>query len=331
MSRWAPAAAPRQTSCSTDALSPPYPFVVTRRGWLLFATMGVIWGVPYLLIKVAIADLSPASLVFLRTATGALALLPLAMSRASIAPLRAHWRWVLLYTVVEVAIPWMLLSDAERHISSSLAGLLIAAVPFIGALLALLTGGDDRLDARRVGGLLVGFVGVATLVGFDLSAGNLGAVAEIAVVTVGYALGPMIIARRLGGVPAVGVVTASLVLTAIGYAPVGLLQLPHHAPSTQVVLAVAGLGVVCTALAFLLFFALIAEVGPVRATVITYVNPAVALALGVVVLREPFTAATALGFVLILLGSFLATSRPSTSPGPRRTKDGEMAPTTGVP
>jgi drug/metabolite transporter (DMT)-like permease len=303
---------------------------VTRRGWLLFAAMGVIWGVPYLLIKVAVADLSPASLVFLRTATGVLVLLPIAAARGSIAPLRGHWRWVLAYTIVEVAVPWLLLSDAERHISSSLAGLLIAAVPFIGALLVLVTGGDDRLDSRRVIGLLVGFFGVATLVGFDLSGGSLGAVGEIAVVTVGYALGPMIIARRLRGVPAVGVVAASLVLTAIVYAPVGVLQLPRHAPSLQVVLAVAGLGVVCTALAFLLFFALIAEVGPVRATVITYVNPAVALTLGVAVLGEPFTVATALGFALILLGSYLATSRSSTTRR-RRSQDVDMAQTAGVP
>jgi len=303
---------------------------MTRRGWLLFLVMGVIWGVPYLLIKVAVADLSPASLVFLRTATGVLVLLPIAAARGSIAPLRGHRRWVLAYTVVEVAVPWMLLSDAERHISSSLAGLLIAAVPFIGALLVLVTGGDDRLDSRRLAGLLVGFFGVATLVGFDLSGGSLGAVGEIAVVTVGYALGPMIIARRLRGVPAVGVVAASLVLTAIVYAPVGVLQLPRHAPSLQVVLAVAGLGVVCTALAFLLFFALIAEVGPVRATVITYVNPAVALTLGVAVLGEPFTVATGLGFALILLGSYLATSRSSTTRR-RRSQDVDMAQTAGVP
>ncbi len=204
---------------------------MTRRGWLLFGAMGVIWGVPYLLIKVAVADLSPASLVLLRTVTGALVLLPIALRRDSIRPLRPYWRWVLLYTVVEVAIPWMLLSDAERHISSSLAGLLIAAVPFVGAVLSQVTGGDDRFDARRLAGLLVGFVGVAALVGFDLSGGNLSAVGEIAVVTVGYALGPMIIARRLRGVSAVGVVTASLALTAVGYAPVGVLQLPAHAPS----------------------------------------------------------------------------------------------------
>jgi len=203
-------------------------------------------------------------------------------------------------------------------------------VPFIGALLALLTGAEDRLDARRVGGLLVGFLGVATLVGFDLSGGSLGAVAEIAVVTIGYALGPMIIAHRLRDVPAVGVVTASLVLTAIGYAPAGVLQLPHHAPSVQVILAVAALGLVCTAVAFLLFFALIAEVGPIRATVITYVNPAVALGLGVVVLGEAFTAATAAGFALILLGSFLATGRTG-QPGPQRQVPDEAMAATGVP
>jgi len=119
---------------------------VTRRGWILFGVMGVIWGIPYLLIKVAVGELSPASLVFLRTTTGALVLLPIAARRGAIAPLLAHWRWLLVYTVIEVAIPWMLLSDAETHISSSLAGLLVAAVPFVGALLALLTGGDDRLE-----------------------------------------------------------------------------------------------------------------------------------------------------------------------------------------
>ena len=305
---------------------------MTRRGWVLFATMGVIWGVPYLLIKVAVADLSPASLVLLRTATGAVLLVPLAAARGALAPLRPHWRWVLVYTVVEVAVPWMLLSDAERHVSSSLAGLLVAAVPFMGALIAL-TGGDDRVDVRRSLGLLVGFVGVATLVGFDLSGGSLGAVGEIAVVTVGYALGPVIIVRRLRGVPAVGVVAASLVLTAIVYAPIGILQLPSHAPSVRVVLAVAGLGVVCTAVAFLLFFELIAEVGPVRATVITYVNPAVALGLGVLVLGETFTAATAAGFVLILAGSVLATRRAPVAAAQRRRREpaDQVTPYAGVP
>jgi drug/metabolite transporter (DMT)-like permease len=306
---------------------------VTRRGWVLFLVMGVVWGVPYLLIKVAVADFTPASLVFLRTATGALLLLPLAARRVAVRPLLAHWRWLLVYTVVEVAVPWMLLSQAETHISSSLAGLLVAAVPFVGALIVLVSGGDDRVDARRTLGLVVGFVGVAALVGFDLSGGNLGAVGEIAIVTVGYAIGPMIISRRLRGLPPVGVVVVSLVLTALAYAPVGVVQLPGHAPALKAVLAVAALGLVCTAIAFILFFELIAEVGPIRATVITYVNPAVALALGVLILGEPFTAGAGVGFVLILAGSVLATRRTSAGPRTRRRelRDAELtAPTAGV-
>jgi len=284
---------------------------VTRRGWLLFAAMAVIWGIPYLLIKIAVGELTPVTLVFLRTAVGAALLLPIAAARGGLRPLLPHWRWILAYTVVEVSLPWLLLSDAERRLSSSLTGLLIAAVPLIGALLTRLTRGDDRLDFRRVIGLLVGLVGVAALVGFDVSFRDLGAVGEIALVAVGYAAGPIIVSRRLPGAPAVGVVAASLVLTALAYAPLALRQLPPALPSPRVLLALSVLAVVCTALAFLLFFALIGEVGPVRATVITYFNPAVALLLGVTLLQEPFTLGTVVGFALILLGSFLATRRAS--------------------
>jgi drug/metabolite transporter (DMT)-like permease len=282
---------------------------VTRRGWLLFAAMGLIWGIPYLLIKIAVAEVTPASLVFLRTAIGALVLVPVAAFRDSLRPLLPQWRWLLAYTAIEVAIPWFLLSDAERHISSSFAGLLVAAVPFVGALLAWLTGGDDRPDARRVVGLVVGFVGVAALVGLDVRGGDSGAIGEVAVVTVCYAVGPMIIARRLAGVPSVGAVAASLALTAVAYAPVALGQLPSRLPPAPAVASIAFLGIACTAIAFILLFALVAEVGPARAMIITYVNPAVALALGVAVLSEPLTPGIVAGFALILLGSFLATQR----------------------
>jgi drug/metabolite transporter (DMT)-like permease len=284
---------------------------VSRRGWALFAAMGVIWGIPYLLIKVAVGELSPTSLVFLRTAGGALILLPLAAGRGGLRPLLPHWRAVVIYTAIEIGAPWLLLSDAERHLSSSLTGLLVATVPLIGALLARATGAADRLQLRQIGGLAVGFAGVVALVGLDVSRSELGAVGEMAVVTICYAVGPMIIARKLGGVPAVGVVATSLTLSAIAYAPAGVLQLPSTMPSGKVIAAVVVLAVVCTALAFLLFFALIAEVGPVRATIITYVNPAVALTLGVLLLSEPFTVGAGLGFVLILFGSYLATRRPA--------------------
>ena len=271
--------------------------------------MAFIWGIPYLFIKIAVGELTPATLVFTRSLIGASLLLPVAVARKELAPLLPYWKWLLLHTFVEVAAPWFLLSDAERRISSSLTGLLIAAVPSIGAVLAVVTGGRDRLDSRRIVGLVLGFIGVTALVGLDVRADDLGAIGQVALVTVGYAIGPMIIERKLGSLPSLGVVAASLGITALAYAPFGLAQLPSTLPSPSVLFAVAVLGVVCTALGFVVFFALITEVGAPRATVITYVNPAVALALGVALLREPFTFGIALGFVLIVLGSVLATRR----------------------
>jgi len=282
---------------------------MTRRGWLLFAAMGIIWGTPYLFIRVAVGDLSPAALVFLRTVIGASLLVPIAAIRGELGELAPHWRWLVLYTLVEVAVPWFLLADAERHLSSSFTGLLIAACPLVSAVLAWRTRADDRVDRRRLAGLVIGFVGVAVLLGLNAAIRDLGAVGEVAVVSLCYAVGPMIIARRFSGVPAVGVVATSIALTALLYAPLGLAQMPRHMPSLAVLGSVIALGVVCTALAFLLFFALIAEVGPVRAIVITYVNPAVALFLGVLLLREPLTVGAIVGFALILVGSYLANRR----------------------
>ena len=281
---------------------------MTRRGWTLFSAMCVIWGIPYLLIKVAVADISPPALVFLRTAIGALLLIPVAAARHQLAPLLPRWRILLVYTAIEIGLPWLLLSDAETRLSSSLSGLLVAAVPLIGAVLAAAVG-EERLDGRRLLGLLVGFGGVAVLLGFDVNGGDLRAVGEMALVATCYAVGPLIIIRQLGGLPSMGVVAASLALAAVAYAPVALTDLPVSMPPAKVLASIAVLGVVCTAAAFLVFFALIAEVGPVRATVITYVNPAVAVLLGVALLSESFTAGTAAGFVLILAGCALATRR----------------------
>lgn len=283
--------------------------------------MALIWGIPYLFIKIAVGELSPASLVFLRAAIGTVLLLPLAATRKELAPLLRQWKWILAYTAVEVALPWFLLSDAERRVSSSLAGLLIAATPSFGAIMALATGGDDRLDRRRIAGLALGFFGVAALVGIDVRVSDLGAIGQVLLVAICYAAGPTIVARKLSSLPSLGVVAASFAITAAVYAPVAITQLPSSLPSPSVVLAVAVLGVVCTALAFVVFFALIGEVGSARATVITYVNPAVALALGVAVLGEPFTIGIAIGFVLIVLGSILATRRASPSTSPSLTRE----------
>ncbi len=290
---------------------------MSRRGWLLFVAVGVIWGVPYLLIKVAVGALSPASLVFFRTLLAALLLLPLAATRGQLRPLLRHWRPLLAFAAIEIAIPWLFLALAEQRLSSSLAGLLIAAVPLVGALLAWATGGE-RLGPLRQLGLLVGLAGVAALVGLDLHARDVWALVQMMVVVVGYAVGPFILTRYLANLPGLGVTAASLGLTAVAYLPFAAVQLPAHWPSATVVGSVVGLAVVCTAAAFLLFFALIAEVGPVRATVITYINPAVAVGLGVALLGEPFTVGIAVGFALVLAGSVLATrkARPAEPAAP---------------
>ncbi len=285
---------------------------MSRRGWLLFVAMGFIWGVPYLLIKVAVEEIEPSVLVLGRTALAGLLMLPIALARGHLRGLRSAWLPILAFALIEIAGPWLLLGVAEQRLSSSLTGLLLASVPLVAALLAWLgagrwTSSDDRPDARRVLGLLVGVAGVSALVGFEVGSGDVGAVVAVAGVSVLYAVGPIILARWLSDLPGLGVITVSLLATALIYLPIGVAQAPAELPSAKVIWSVVGLAVVCTAIAFVVFFELIAEVGPSRATVITYLNPAVALLLGVAILDEAFTIATAVGFALILAGSVLAT------------------------
>ena len=242
---------------------------MTRRGLVLFGLMSVIWGIPYLFIRIAVDEITPAVLVLARTSVAAAILLPIAVARVDLRPVLARWRWVVAFAAVEIAIPWVALGSAEQHLSSSLSGLLIAGVPLVGTAFALATGGADRLGRAGLLGLLVGLVGVAAIVGADYATSDPTALLQIAVVVVGYAVGPAILARRLGGLPAVGVMALSLALCAIVYVPIAAVQWPVVVPSPNVLVAIAVLAVVCTAAAFLVFAALIAEIGPVRATVIT--------------------------------------------------------------
>ena len=293
---------------------------MSRRGWALFAVMGVIWGVPYLLIKIADGGVSVPVLVFARVFAGSLIMLPIAIRGGHLRALRPHWRWLAMLAAVEVIVPWLLLSAAERRLSSSLSGLLVAGVPIIGVGVAKLAGDAERLTAARWAGLVIGLGGVALLMRPGLSGGDAWPVLEVLGTALCYATGPVIAARKLAGVDGLGVTAACLGFAAVVYAPLAALTWPHAMPSAQVLGALAGLAVVCTAAAFVLYFRLISEVGPVRATVITYVNPAVAIALGVAVLGEPLTPAIAISFTLILAGSILAT-RPAphrTMPYPRR-------------
>ncbi len=280
---------------------------MSRRGWILFVAMSVIWGIPYLLIRVAVRDFSPPALVFARTLPAALLLLPIALHRSELRPALRHWRWIVVFAVVEMVLPWFFLSTAEEHLASSTAGLLIASVPLLAAVLyPIVSPGTDRLDRRRLIGLLIGFAGVAALVGIDVHGTDMTAVAAMAVPAVGYTFGPLIINRRLADAPNLGVVGCSVAVVAIVYAPFAATDWPSHVGAEEWA-AVATLALVCTALAFVLMFELVNEVGPARSTIITYVNPAIAVLLGVAVLGEPFTAGIAVGFPLILVGSALAT------------------------
>ncbi len=285
---------------------------MTRRGWLLFGALSVIWGVPYLLIKVAVRDLDPAVVAFGRTLLGALLLLPIALKRRDLVPVLARWRWLLVYTVAEIVGPWWLLGHAETRLTSSTAGLLIAIVPLIAAVLTAAVNrrrpDAERLRARRVVGLGLGLAGVAALVGFDVHLDDLPSVGAAVLTAVGYAVGPLMISRKLADLPPLGVITGSLGLAALIFCPFAVLLRPERVGAASA-WSVVALAVVCTATAFVVFFALIAEAGPARATVITYVNPAVAILLGVAVLGESFTIGTAIGFPLVILGSVLATSR----------------------
>lgn len=287
---------------------------MSKRGWLLFLALGLLWGMPYLLIRIAVQEIDPLVMAGTRTLMGALLLLPVAWHRNALAPAFAKWKWLVAFTLIEISVPWLLLGHAETRLNSSTAGLLIAVVPLFAALIVTRLG-HEKLEPRRIFGLALGFTGVALLVGLDIHFSDYLAVGATILVSLCYAIGPIIIDRKLKDVPAIGVITASLIVATLIYVPFAPFLWPDKVSATAA-WSVAGLGVFCTAGAFMVFFALIAEVGPSRATVITYVNPAVAIALGALVLDEPLTAGMLIGFPLVIAGSFLGTmrARPVESP-----------------
>jgi drug/metabolite transporter (DMT)-like permease len=281
---------------------------VSSRGWVLFLAMSIIWGIPYLMIKIAVEGVSVPVLVLARTAVGAAVLLPLALSRQTWTIIRNHWKALLGFAFFEIIAAWWLLSDAERHLTSSMTGLLIAASPIVAAVLDRFTGGE-RLGVKRIVGLGVGIAGVAVLAGPHIG-GNTWPIIEVLLVAVCYAIAPLIAARHLADVPTLPMTAVCLGFAALVYAAPAAATWPDEMPSTRVLAALGGLAVICTALAFIVFFALIREVGAARALVFTYINPAVALAAGVIVLNEPLTLWNVAALVLIMAGCVLATRRP---------------------
>ncbi|MGH8177504.1 MAG: DMT family transporter [Steroidobacter sp.] len=282
------------------------------RAWSVFASLCVIWGIPYFLIKLALVDLSPACVAWTRVTLGALILAPVAWKRGVLRPAFAHKGAICVFAVAELVIPFFLIALGEQWISSSLAGILIATVPMTVVVLAPLLGVKEPLGARRVTGLAVGFSGVIALLGLDAGHGPMlwAGVAAMLVAVVGYAVGPLVVQRHLADVDELGAVAASLVVASIVLAPIAVITAPDRVPSALSLSSVAVLGFVCTALALWLYFWLINAAGAARASLVAYINPAIAALLGVFVLNEPFGAGSVVGLLMILFGSWLATGRP---------------------
>lgn len=286
---------------------------MSRKGLLLFLACGFAWGIPYFFIRIAVEHFSPESIILVRVVIGSLVLLPLAIKQGALKPALKKWPWILLFAVIEMGIPWLLVNTAQQHIASGLAGLLIATVPFFATLIGYFYMGDQSLKhPKTIAGLLIGFAGIALLVGVDTINGDIKPVWVLAVVAaaLGYAIAPAVMTVKAKEIPSSGVNALALAMVAVIYAvPAGVLKLPAEIaanPPIEAWLALGVLGLVCSAIAFILFFALMREVGSARATLITYLNTVVAIGLGVLFLAEPITLGMIIGFPMVLLGSWFA-------------------------
>jgi drug/metabolite transporter (DMT)-like permease len=284
---------------------------MSRKALLLFLATGLAWGIPYFFIQIALEDFSSYSIIFIRVLIGAAIMVPLALNSGALKIALKHWKWVLFFAVIEMIIPWWFITEAGKHISSGLTALLIATVPMFGVVVASLVGDKTIRNPKTLFGMAIGFAGVVGLVGIDSLQGIIDPiwVGAVILAAIGYAVAPAVIAYKIGFVPTTGVISLSMVFVGMAYLVPALTQLPQeiaNVPSLNSWLALAGLGAICSALAFVLFFALIKEIGAARSTLIVYINTLVALLLGVVFLNEPITPGLLIGLPLVLIGSWLA-------------------------
>jgi drug/metabolite transporter (DMT)-like permease len=296
---------------------------MSRPAWLLFAAMSVVWGIPYFFIKTALADYPPVALVFGRVALAALILLPLALRGGAAASLRGKLRPLAFLGLIAICIPFCMVAEGERHISSSLTGLLISTEPAMIAVLSLWIHRSETVDRTRFAGMLLGMGGVAVLLGSNVGSGGLQNVligtGLVLGATLSYSVSAILVKRVFAEVPSLHVAAGMLAFSTLLLAPFAVFQLPHHVPGLSATLAVVMLGTVCTALAYIAFFALIFKAGPARATVVAYLNPAIAVLLGVGFLHEPCDALTIAGLLIVLAGSWISTN--GLPPGTRRSVD----------
>jgi drug/metabolite transporter (DMT)-like permease len=285
-----------------------HPAWVTRRAWIQMSVLAALWGASYMFIKVALDDVSPFIVVWVRLVLAALVLLPIAYRRGALGELRPHLATVLFLSIVQVAAPFLLITFGEKHIASSLAGILVASAPIFTALLAIRLDRAELATGWRLVGIMVGIVGVALLFGVDLSGDSAALLGGLMVLlaSLGYAIGPFEMKRKLQGVQPVGIAAATMSVAALLVTPVVPFVWPAQTPGVDTIASLFVLGAGGTGVAFLIFYTLIAEVGPGRATVVAYIAPAFSVLYGVVLLGESVTAGTAAGLLLILGGSWLA-------------------------
>jgi len=288
---------------------------MSRRNWFLFFFVGFIWGIPYLLIKVAVEDLSPPAIVFARVAIGAAILIPIAVKHGSLMPAIKAWKYVIPYAIGEMIGPWFLITAAEQKMTSGLTGLLVATVPIWTTILASLHGDKTVWHHKRLLGILVGFVGIILVVGIESFSGrqSIVAIAMVLIASIGYSWAVTMVTTKIPHIEPISINGVAMVFTAIVYLPFAILNAPEQMPSLSVLGSVLTLGLFPTAMAFILFFQLIKDIGTARGSLVTYLNTAFAVILGVIILREPFTLGIALGLPLVLIGSYFASRKTVTS------------------
>lgn len=289
---------------------------MSRRGWFLFILVGFLWGVPYLFIKIAVDPdngFSPAAVVCLRTAIGAAILIPLAIRQGQLGAAIRGIKYVAPYALLEMIGPWILIGTAEQKISSGLAGLLIASVPIWATIFASMRGDKTVWHHTRLLGIVVGFVGLIAVVGFESIKGSSDpiSIAMVLVAAIGYSYAVMMVQGALPHVSGIAINAVAMAITAIFYLPLTVIQWPTHQISSDAINAIIGLGVLSTGAAFVAFFTLSAIIGVARGSLVTYLNTAFAVVLGVIILDEPFTTGMALGLPLVLIGSYFASRKPA--------------------
>lgn len=289
---------------------------MSRKGWALFALVGLLWGIPYLFMKVAIEELSTAMIVFARLIIGALFLLPLALRSPTLSAVRKFWPYIALYAVLEMVIPWSLITSAQRDLSSGVVALLVATVPIWATLFAHRTGDTTAAEQTRLFGIGIGLVGIVLIVGIESWGDfkNFQALAQVLIASASYAWAVNMVSRRVSGVSGVTINAIAMVMAALVFAPFALQTWPSALPSQAVLWSTLGLGLLCTGVAFWLFFLVLDEIGPARSALVVYPNTAVAVLLGILILSEPITIAIAIGLPLVLIGSYLAGRRPTNQP-----------------